>query len=220
MAVPVPARRSPGRPRRPLTEPSNPLTRRIRRLIDEAHLGNVREASAHAGLPYATLRDLYLGRTTSPGLGTLMALSTSYAVPLDWFTGTDTTAPRLGIEGELPPDPDFRRGRHGRRLHIPLAAWPLVRCFLRLERRLTALPPRPDRPVLGAATEPEEVRQRLTAFLLAPLLEAQGEGLVTVLGADPAFPGGRRATAEEERAWIAVLRDLGRFWEQTLSDDH
>lgn len=211
-------RRPPGRPRRPPPEATHPITRRIRRLVDEAHLGNLREASAHAGLAYATLRDLYLGRTTSPGLDTLSVLAGAYAVPLEWFGGEEAASPRLGVEGELPPDPEFRRGRHGRRLHIPLAAWPLAHCFLRLERRLGGLPPRADRPVLGTASEPEEIRQRLTAFLMAPLLEAQAEGLLVVLGADPPFPGGRRPTAEEERAWIAVLRDLGRFWERILID--
>jgi len=215
--VRLPRRRAPGRPRGPLPEARHLLTRRIRRLIDEAHLGNLREAASHTGLPYATLRDLYFGDTTSPGLRTLLVISEAYAAPLEWFTREDATAsPRLILEGQLPPDPEFGRGREGRRLRIPLAAWPLARCFLQLERELTRLPPRVERPILGAAVDRDEIRQRMSAYLLGPLLAAQREGMVQILGAEPPFRGTRNVTAEEEREWIEVLRALGKFWERTL----
>lgn len=211
------SRQAPGRPRGPLPEARHLLTRRIRRLIDEAHLGNLREAASHTGLPYATLRDLYFGHTTSPGLRTVLVISEAYATPLEWFTREDATAaPRLTLEGQLPPDPDFGRGREGRRIRIPLSAWPLARCFLALERELGRLPPRIERPILGTAVGSVEIRQRLTAYLLEPLLAAQREGLVQILGAEPPFRGTRNPTPEEERAWVDLLRALGKFWERTL----
>jgi len=218
--VRLPRRHAPGRPKGPLPEARHLLTRRIRRLIDEAHLGNLREAAAHTGLPYATLRDLYLGRTTSPGLRTLVNISEAYGTSLEWFTNDDASAsPRLLIEGQLPPDPDYGRGREGRRIRIPLAAWSFARCFLELERKLTKLPPRNDRPVIGSAVEPEEVRRRLTAFLLGPILDAQHEGMVKILGAEPPFRGTRNTTAEEERDWVELLRALGKFWDLALSKE-
>jgi len=216
--VRVPRRLGPGRPRGPLPDIQHPLTRQIRDLIDQAHLGNLREAALHTGLPYATLRDLYAGHTASPGLRTLQVIAQAYALPLEWFTGEETVPPRLEIAGELPPDPEYGRGRRGRRLRIPLAAWPLAHCFLQLERELSAQPPHRSRPIFGAVSDADECRQLLTAFLFGHLLEAQSEGLLLVLGAEPPFPGAAaRPTAEQERDWVAVLRDLGRFWERTLS---
>ena len=215
--VRVPRQPRPGRPPGPLPEVRHPLARRIRRLVDEAHLGNLREAAHHTGLPYATLRDLYAGRTTRPGLATLQAIARAYALPLEWFTGEDAAAPRLEFRGELPPDPEYGRSGRGRRILIPLAAWPLARCFLRLERELLAIRPHRSRPVMGAANDPDECRQQLTAFLLGPLLEAQRQGLLVILGADPPFPGTAQVTAEQQRQWITILRELGRFWERALA---
>jgi hypothetical protein len=218
--VPLPRRQAPGRPKGPLPEARHLLTRRLRQLIDEAHLGNLREAAGHTGLPYATLRDLYFGRTTSPGLKTLVSISEAYGTSLEWFTNDAASAsPRLLIEGQLPPDPDYGRGREGRRIRIPLAAWSFARCFLELERRLTKLPPRNDRPVIGSAVDPEEVRRRLTAFLLGPILDAQREGMVKILGAEPPFRGTRNTTADEEQDWVELLRALGKFWQLVLHDD-
>jgi transcriptional regulator with XRE-family HTH domain len=215
--VRLPRRQAPGRPKGPLPEARHLLTRRIRRLIDEAHLGNLREAAAHTGLPYATLRDLYFGRTTSPGLKTLVSIYEAYGTSLEWLTRDDASAaPRLLIEGQLPPDPEFGRGREGRRIRIPLAAWSFARCFLELERSLTKLPPRNDRAIIGNAVDTDEVRRRLTAFLLGPILEAQREGMLKILGADPPFRGTRNTTEEEDRDWVELLRALGKFWEQVL----
>jgi transcriptional regulator with XRE-family HTH domain len=215
--VRLPHRQSPGRPRGPLPEARHLLTGRIRRLIDEAHLGNLREAASHTGLPYATLRDLYFGHTSSPGLRTLLAIAESYQTPLEWFIRDDASAsPQLMIEGQLPADPEYGRGREGRSIRIPLAAWPLARCFLELERELGKLPPKIDRPILGAAVDRDEIRRRLSAFLLAPLLAAQGEGLLRILGADPPFRGTRHATPEEEQEWVELLRALGKFWERII----
>jgi hypothetical protein len=47
-------------------------------------------------------------------------ISEAYGTPLEWFMRDDASAsPRLLIEGQLPPDPDYGRGREGRRIRIP-----------------------------------------------------------------------------------------------------
>jgi len=72
---------------------------------------------------------------------------------------------------------------------------------------------------IGSAVDPEEIRRRLTAYLLGPILDAQREGMVRILGADPPFRGTRNASEEEERDWVELLRALGKFWELTLDKD-
>jgi len=56
----------PGRPKHPLSEGVPPITKRIRRLIDLVHGGNLAAAGRATGLPYPTVRDLYSGRTANP----------------------------------------------------------------------------------------------------------------------------------------------------------
>ena len=58
------------RPRRHLGPPTALVTARLRRLVDDVHEGSLLEASAHAGVPYATLREIHSGRTFDPGLPT------------------------------------------------------------------------------------------------------------------------------------------------------
>ena len=194
------------------------VTAGVRRLVDEAHRGNIREAAALSGLPYATLRDLYVGRSANPGIETLARLGEPYRLTADWFLAPpDTRGPITAIAGILPPDPEIGGTRLGRTLSIPLAAWPLARVFLDLESYLTTLPPAADRPVLGGVRDPNACRQRLTAFLLTPLLEAAEAGGMRVLGADPPFRGTSRPSKEEWEAWLEALRDLGAFWERALA---
>jgi hypothetical protein len=208
-----------GRPKDPLPPARAALTRQVRRLVDEAHLGNLREAAAHSGLAYGTVRDLYAGRTINPSIGTLTALGAAYALPAGWFTGEAPEATlQAGVTGVLPPDPEVGRGRQGRRILVPLAAWPLARLFLLLEPYLLSLPAGPQRPILAGAGDGDAARQRLTGFLLGPLLEAQGIGQMVLLGADPPFRGGERPSPERRRAWVETLRDLGRFWEGALAE--
>ena len=107
-------------------------------------------------------------------------------------------------------------GARGAESGFRFRAWPLARCFLELERELERLPPRMERPILGTAIHRDEIRQRLTAYLLEPLLAAQREGMVQILGAEPPFRGTRNPTPEQEREWIELLRSLGKFWERTL----
>jgi hypothetical protein len=209
--------RHPGRPKAPLLPATAVITRQVRRLVDEAHLGNLREAAAHADVPYGTLRDLYAGRSLSPGLLTLQRLADHYRLPLEWFTERGVDAPLTALQGILPPDPEVGRGGL-RRINIPLAAWSLARLFLVLEPYLRSLAPGPARPILGGAVDQESCRRRLTEFLLAPLIEAHETGQLVLLGADPPFRGSERPTAEERLIWIATLRRLGDFWSLALGD--
>ncbi len=215
----MPRLRRPGRPKAPLRPPPTTLTRQIRHLVDEAHGGNLREAADHSGVPYGTLRDLYVGKSTNPGLATVSALGAAYRLDPRWFTDVDAVGePLTAVTGFLPPDPDLGRGRVGRQIRIPLAAWELSRLFLVLEPYLLSLPPSPRRPILGGATDPELARQRLTGFLLGPLLDGQRAGHLTILGAEPPFRGAARATPEAEAEWQETLRSLGRFWGLVLAD--
>lgn len=180
------------------------VTARLRRLVDDVHDGNLLEASAHAGVPYATLREIHAGRTTAPDAATLERIARAYGLPRDWFTSPDDgTVPPAGWVGFL-PDPGTGRGPVDRRVTIPFGAWPLIRVLGRLEQRLRELPPDPDRPILGGATHPQECRRRLTAFILQPLLAAGRGGAVDV---------GASAARDDS---IGMLRNLGRFWEQAL----
>ena len=209
--------RHPGRPKAPLLPAAAVITRQARRLVDEAHLGNLREAAAHTGLPYGTLRDLYAGRSVSPGLVTLQRLADRYGLSLEWFTERGVDAPLTAVQGILPPDPEVGRGGL-RRIAIPLAAWSLARLLLVLEPYLRSLTPGPGRPILGGAVNHESCRQRLTEFLLAPLIEAHETGQLLLLGADPPFRGTERPTAEQRRIWLATLRRLGDFWSLALGE--
>lgn len=209
-----------GRPRRPLEQVVSTLARRFRRLVDLVHDGNLLEASAHTGVAYATLREIHTGRTRSPGLATLDRIAGAYGLPVDWFvreSADDGAVPIAGWVGLLPADPETGAGwQYARRVTIPFAAQSLVRVLLMLERRLIALPPHPDRPILGGATEPRECKRRLTAFILQPLLAARGLGAKDILQAEPRLPGQAPLTGHAREEWLETLRDLGRFWERAL----
>ncbi len=194
-----------GRTRRPLGASSAVVTARLRRLVDDIHDGNLLEASAHAGVPYAILREIHAGRAPSPDRGVLERIAGAYGLPRDWFTAPDDgTVPPAGWVGFLSPDLDPDTGVDARRVTIPFGAWSLIRVLVRLEQRLRDLPPHPDRPILGGATHPLECRRRLTAFILQPLLAAGRRTAVDV------GPGSGRDDS------IGMLRNLGQFWEQAL----
>ena len=74
-----------GRPQAPLPRAESLLTRRIRAVIQLSHRGNLAEASRASGIPYPTLRDLYVGRTANPGVQTVQAMADAYGLSLDWF---------------------------------------------------------------------------------------------------------------------------------------
>ncbi len=191
-----------GRPPAPLAGLWNPLTARVRRLVDDVHDGNLVEASAHAGVPYARLRDIHAGRTRNPGAATLERLASAYGLPVEWFlngsASDDGTIPGAGWAGFLP-----ETEIPGRRITVPHAAWPLIRVLVHLEQRLRDLPATPDRPIIGSTTDPRAIRAQVTAFIFQPLLAATAAGCNGLDG----LPGER---------WVAMLRDLGRFWERAL----
>jgi transcriptional regulator with XRE-family HTH domain len=212
-----------GRPPRPLVDSPACVTARLRRLIDDVHGGNLLEASAHAAVPYATLREIHAGRTRNPGVATLQRIAQAYGLTVDWFTDAfvedDGTVPLAGWVGYLPPDPESGAGwQYARRVTIPFAAWPLIRVLVRLEDRLRELPPSVDRPIVGGATDPRECKRRLTAFILQPLLAARAAGANLTLVTDPPLPGHRDPQGKGRDEWIDMLRDLGRFWERALVD--
>lgn len=185
---------------------SYPITARLRRLVDDVHDGNLLEASAHAGLPYAVLRDIHAGRSRQPGQGTVQRLADAYGLPVEWFGGLgetdDGTVPVAGWAGFLPETGASTFS--GCRFTIPTTAWPLIRVLVQLEIRLRDLPAGPGRPIIGAATDPREIRRRLSAFILQPLMAA---GAIN--------PAELRSGPQSDR-WAAMLADLGRFWERAL----
>jgi hypothetical protein len=197
------------------------ITTRVRRLVDDVHGGNLLEASAYAGVPYSSLREIHAGRARAPGTGMLERLARAYELPLGWFTSRrysdDGTVPLAGWIGFLPEGFETPEGigSDGYRVTVPMAAWPLIRVLAQLEQRLTALPAGPSRPIIGSATDPRDIRRRLAAFIFQPILAARGAGL---RGASIGHPDARPRPSRSIAEWSDMLRDLGRFWERALSD--
>jgi hypothetical protein len=198
-----------GRPKRTLRPPKSLLTRRVRRLIDLAYDGNIRAASMTTGLPYATLRDLYTGRTVNPSIRTLQVLAARHSFSEQWFLREDQgeALPMGGWVVFLPPRGRLDSLEPGRRSFIPHAAWQLAGMYRDLGEYLESLPPSPSRPVLGDATEEMAMHVRLTSFLFRPLLEAEAQGEQII----------HTGTWDNER-WLATLKALGRLWEQAIPD--
>src|SRR3970040_836772 len=142
-----------GRPKALLSADVPPITRRIPRLIDLVHGGNLAAAGRATGLPYPTIRDLYTGRTANPELSTLDQLRAPYGVSLNWFTdrATDDEVPLDGRRVLLPPHPRAPQGaaRVLRQVLIPYAAGDLLAVFAAVEEWLKAKPGEPDRPIVG-----------------------------------------------------------------------
>lgn len=200
-----------GQPPRSLRSSWARVTARVRRLIDDVHEGSLLEASAHAGVPYSTLRDIHLGRPRKAGgVAALEQLARAYRLPLEWFfdgsATDDGTVPLAGWAGFLPDPNAPDESDPGRRFTVPYAAWPLISVLVQLEQRLRDMPAHPERPIIGDATDPREIRRRLTTFIFQPLLAARSTG--TELGWS-------QATITEGES-VAMLRDLGRFWERAL----
>ena len=204
-----------GRPQLPLGVAPGSVTARLRRLVDDVHDGNLLEASAHAGVPYATLREIHAGRTRSPGAQTLERIAHAYGLTLDWFVDgsaiDDGTVPMAGWVGYLSADP--ADSKDGRRVTIPFAAWPLIRVLVCLEQRLREQPASPTRPIIGTATDPRDIRRRLTSFILQPLLAARS---VSGSSLDGGLVEAGEAKGPAREQWVGMLRDLGRFWERAL----
>ncbi|MBI2072012.1 MAG: hypothetical protein HYT81_03060 [Gemmatimonadetes bacterium] len=200
-----------GRPKRPLTAGVPPVTRRIRRLVDLVHGGNLAAAGRATGLPYPTVRDLYTGRTANPELSTLNQLRAPYGVSLNWFTdrAADDEVPLGGRMVLLPPHSRAPQGaaRALRQVLIPYAAGDLLAVFAAVEEWLKTKAAEPDRPIVGE-TSGDAFTFRLTTFLLQPLLAAEKVGEEVI---PPAAPTASPAQGVDA-AWVARLEALGGMW--------
>lgn len=199
-----------GRPKLKAPQAKALLTRRVRRLIDLAYGGNIRLASMTTGLPYATLRDLYGGRTLNPGIATLQVLADRHGFSEQWFLSAQQgeDLPMGGWVVWLPPQPGRPdEPRFERDSFIPYAAWPLVSVYRDLGEYLDSLPPSVSRPIIRDATDDRESCRRLTRFLFAPLLAAEA------LGEQAMHTG----SWDNER-WLETLQALGRLWERAIPD--
>ena len=217
-----------GRPKK-LRKPKTLLTRRVRRLIDLAHDGNIQEASEVTGLPYATLRDLYSGRTTNTRVNTLKLLAHSYGFSEPWFLQEDLgeVVPFAARTCYLPADafwagPEDNKvlelGGHVREVQIPFVAWPLAEVYTVLRDYLQSYLPSTNRPIVGDESNESfiDFDLRLSKFLLGPLVIAAGDaherGALQVIPLEPP------RTPEEQERMLKPLRALGRFWELAIPD--
>jgi hypothetical protein len=197
----------PGRPKAVLPTDVPVVTRRVRRLLDQVHAGNLAAASRATGIPYPTIRDLYSGRSSNPELTTLDQLRAPYGVSLNWFTdrAADDEVPLQGRTVLLPPHPKAQQAgtRALRTVLIPYAARTLLQVFAVLEEWLRQKPVDPDRPIVGEATG-DTFTFRLTTFVLQPLLAAEKLGEIVIP------PSGVDA------AWVTRLEALGAMWRAVL----
>lgn len=208
-----------GRPAKPLKAAKALVTRRVRRLVDLAHDGNVHEASKVSGVPSATLRALYSGRNTNPGLRTLERLGEAYGFYPSWFT--DPKAPEAVPLGGLSFTVRVPNPPHGmqvvREFTIPWASWPLPEVLRRLTQHLLSLPRSPERPIIGELGDEPEHAEKVAAlvatFLIGPLDVARKLTGAEQDGAFTAFD----AEDTGAEAHVQRLRRLGRFWEVALS---
>lgn len=205
-----------GRPKATLLASVPAVTRRIRRLIDLVHDGNLAAASRLTGIPYPTLRDLYAGRAANPELATLEQLRAPYGVSLNWFLDqtTDDEVPLAGRMVLLPPHPRAAGTRALRQVLIPYAARALFDVFAGLERWLTRQPAGPDRPIVGEAAG-DAFAFRLTTFLLQPLLAGEKLGEEVIPAAAPSAPAAG-GPGTPDAVWVRRLDALGEMWRTLL----
>lgn len=203
-----------GRPRNGVQDSDATITQRVRSLINEAHDGNVHEASKVTGVPSATLRALFNGKSVNPGLKTLRALGEPYGFEPGWFSDESTIAthPRLGIPikfREQGPDGSFHLMRD---IAIPWSTWPLPGVFWQLKAYIIGQP-EGSRPLIGKLdpdnpTELIELEAKVAKFLLAPLLKQE-----KAFGAH-LIPTFSHEVMEPEA--INRMRLLGQFWQAAL----
>lgn len=206
-----------GRPRAKLKRATHIVTRRVRRLIDMAHGGNVGEASRATGLPYPTIRDLYLGRSTNPSHKTLNALADTYKVYEQWFLdeGQGEEIPMGGWIAYLPALDGSIERRKLRKTVIPFAAWSMKSAAEKLDRALQTIPPSPKRPIVGDSGDDDEFNLKLSTFLFQSILDterAMGRQLAPNYAVGPTF------SREMDEKWISRLKLLGLYWE-SIADE-
>ncbi|HEY2805333.1 MAG TPA: hypothetical protein VGI92_05690 [Gemmatimonadales bacterium] len=199
------------------------VTRRIRRLIDLAHAGNIREASEACGLPYTTLRDLYRGTTTSPRIDTLARIAWRYGFQQGWFIDENQgdAIPLGGWHCLLPPGSNWpKERRYSRDTILPYGAWPLNRVYVLLRDYLDSLKPSPSRPIVGDTSDEREFNLRLAGFLFAPLISASVDsGERDAMLASPQYHADMQPYSREEtERWLRRLRPLGQLWEGAIPD--
>lgn len=201
-----------GRPKGKLPVAKETVTKQVRLLIDRIHEGNIREASEASGLPYATLRDLYTGRTTNPVMKTLSQLGHSYGIMPDWFIAEPrrTQIPSSGVVVKV-RETNAAGQLRVRGVLLPHASWPMPWVFRKLERELAATGPGGR---LFTNVEDRKERDYLLAeFLLGPLIDAEKFGLIDALP-DIMLVGEHHGEAYERS--VKHLRALGRFWQGVL----
>lgn len=202
-----------GRPREKVEPAEAQITKRVRELVDEVHGGNVLEASNVTGVPAATLRALYNGKSTNPGLKTLKALAEPYGLAPGWFAEEGTQfSPRMGLDlalGVRQPDGNFFT-QH--RIGMPWSSWPMPGVFRRLQDYLVRQEG-PERPVIGKVdpTDPmtrPDFDSAVGKFLLAPLLDLEGAFRVSLM------PIHSRDIADPVK--VQRMKALGQFWQDAL----
>lgn len=204
-----------GRPKARLRPAKETLTKQVRFLIDQIHEGNIREASEASGLPYATLRDLYTGRTTNPVMKTLSQLGHSYGIMPDWFIAEPrrTAIPSSGVVVKVRETNSAGQLRV-RGILLPHAAWPLPWVFRKLEAQLDL--PAPERPMLKSIDQQEERAYLLAEFLLRPLTDAEALGLIDPLPDIMVSPAQRGEAYDRS---VSRMRALGKFWREALASE-
>ena len=190
------------------------VTKRVRALIDLAHEGNLREASIASEMPYATLRDLYTGKTTNPSVDTLERLGRAYNFYGGWFTNPNEKdeVPSGGLIVELREVIQTRPFVAHREVLIPMAAWPLPWVLGKGMLILEELPPSPSRPILGEVTEDREINFLINETVLHPLLVAEREGMIPRLGSHMEHV----LAPDIRRVHIPLMRHVGGFWQSVL----
>lgn len=209
-----------GRPRAKLPKAKAEVTVRVRRLIDFAHDGNVLEASQVGGVAYATLRDLYTGRSTNPSLRTLETLAKSYGIYAHWFTDPKqpTDVPAGGYRVFVPGFVYGATPHIEREAMIPFAAHPLPSLLARLDDELEATRPSPNRPIVGEGNSDKHWNRSVGEFLLGPLLTAEQHSRVLLI---PDAALWSRDGWDEPvilRTYVKRLKALGRYWETVFDD--
>ncbi len=206
-----------GRPRIEAKSNLGSTAKRVRRLIDLAHMGNVQDASRLTGVSYPTLNDIYSGKTQNPSLKTLESIGLPYGLGRLWFLSeeADDSSPRIGRIGLLPPDPhaDIKQ-RALREVLIPYTAWSFYELFTSLEDRISKCEPSATRPIVGEA-KGDALVFRLTTFLFQPLLAAEKAG---VSGRFPTQEEFEKLDTPMRDRWVQVLKSLGDVWSEALRD--
>ena len=190
------------------------VTKQVRLLVNHAHGGNVHEASNVTGVPAATVRALFNGRSANPGVNTLRALGEPYGLTPGWFSGEEPTRwPRMGIDITI-----REKRKNGlyddlRHLGIPWATWPMPGVFAQLKAHIESLPG-PNRPIIGSLdpenpTEAIDVKGRIATFLFAPLI-AEEDAFGGLL-----LPDSSHDNRDEGK--LNRLRLLGLFWQDALA---